>query len=95
MRPRSGFTLIELLLVLAWLMYAENNDYTMCGPMTGNPRYDWVGPPRDLASDAPKTSKFTAEEEVRNGRRCPDMTGLSNPDNPDIRWLATHYPRKH
>jgi len=40
----------EKQLVLAWMMYAENNDYIMCGPMTGitgSPRYDWVGPPRD------------------------------------------------
>jgi hypothetical protein len=22
-------------LVLAWMMYAEDNDYIMCGPMTG------------------------------------------------------------
>ena len=43
----------EKQLVLAWMMYAENNDYILCGPMTGipgSPRYDWVGPPRDLAS---------------------------------------------
>jgi hypothetical protein len=55
-------------LVLAWMMYAEDNDYIMCGPMTGitgSPRYDWVGPPRDLVSGAAKTSNFTAEEEIR------------------------------
>jgi len=33
--------------------------------------------------------------EIRNGTLYPDMTGLSDPDNVDIRWLATHYPRKH
>jgi len=58
----------EKQLVLAWMMYAENNDYIMCGPMTGitgSPRYDWVGPPRDLVSGAAKTSNFTAEEEIR------------------------------
>ncbi len=41
----------EKQLVLAWMMYAENNDYIMCGPMTsdtGSPRFDWVGLPRDL-----------------------------------------------
>jgi prepilin-type N-terminal cleavage/methylation domain-containing protein len=58
----------EKQLVLAWMMYAEDNDYIMCGPMTGitgSPRYDWVGPPRDLVSGAAKTSNFTAEEEIR------------------------------
>jgi prepilin-type N-terminal cleavage/methylation domain-containing protein/prepilin-type processing-associated H-X9-DG protein len=58
----------EKQLVLAWLMYAENNDYKMCGPMTGNtgwPRYDWVGPPRDLVTDAVKAINFTAAEEIR------------------------------
>ena len=25
----------EKQLVLAWMMYAEDNDYIMCGPMTG------------------------------------------------------------
>ena len=58
----------EKQLVLAWMMYAEDNDYIMCGPMTGitgSPRYDWVGPPRDLGSGAAKTSNFTAEEEIR------------------------------
>lgn len=58
----------EKQLVLAWMMYAENNDYILCGPMTsntGNPRYDWVGLPRDLASGATKTSNFTAQEEIR------------------------------
>ena len=58
----------EKQLVLAWMMYAENNDYIMCGPMTsdtGSPRFDWVGLPRDLVSGATKTSNFTAEEEIR------------------------------
>jgi prepilin-type N-terminal cleavage/methylation domain-containing protein len=58
----------EKQLVLAWTMYAENNDYILCGPMTsnpGSPRHDWVGLPRDLESNAPKTSGFTAEEEIR------------------------------
>ena len=58
----------EKQLVLAWLMYAEDNDFIMCGPMTGitgSPRYDWVGPPRDLVSGDAKTSNFTAEEEIR------------------------------
>jgi len=58
----------EKQLVLAWSMYAEDNDYLLCGPMTGipgAPRYDWVGPPRDLASGAIKTSGFVAEEEIR------------------------------
>jgi prepilin-type N-terminal cleavage/methylation domain-containing protein len=58
----------EKQLVLAWLMYAENNDYVMCGPMTTipiAPRYDWVGPPRDLVSDAVKLSNFVAQEEIR------------------------------
>jgi len=58
----------EKQLVLAWLMYAENNDYIMCGPMTsnpGSPRFDWVGPPRDLVSGAVKTSSFNAKEEMR------------------------------
>ncbi len=58
----------EKQLVLAWLMYAENNNYTMCGPMTTNPagpRYDWVGLPRDLVSGAIKPSNFTAQEEIR------------------------------
>jgi prepilin-type N-terminal cleavage/methylation domain-containing protein len=57
----------EKQLVLAWLMYAENNDYVMCGPMTtipGSPRFDWVGAPRDLASDAIKLSSFTGQEEI-------------------------------
>lgn len=64
----SACLMNEKQLVLAWLMYAEDNDYLMCGPMTGivgSPRYDWVGPPRDLVSDAPKTSNFTAQEEIR------------------------------
>jgi len=34
----------EKQLVLAWMMYAEDNDYIMCGPMTGNP-----GSPRGMA----------------------------------------------
>jgi hypothetical protein len=32
--------------VPAGMMYAENSDYIMCGPMTGitgSARYDWVG----------------------------------------------------
>ncbi len=58
----------EKQLVLAWLMYAEDNDYTMCGPMTSDttsPRCDWVGLPQDLESGATKASNFTAEEEIR------------------------------
>jgi prepilin-type N-terminal cleavage/methylation domain-containing protein len=58
----------EKQLVLAWLMYAENNDYKLCGPMTSNPddpRYDWVGLPRDLVTDAVKPINFTAAEEIR------------------------------
>jgi prepilin-type N-terminal cleavage/methylation domain-containing protein len=52
----------EKQVVLPWIMYDEDNDYIMCGPMTGitgSPRYDWVGPSRDLVSgDANlKTSK--------------------------------------
>jgi len=57
----------EKQLMLAWLMYAEGNDYVMCGPMTGitgSPRFDWVGPPRDLVSGAIKTSNFIAQEEI-------------------------------
>jgi prepilin-type N-terminal cleavage/methylation domain-containing protein len=64
----SACLMNEKQLVLAWLMYAEGNDYIMCGPMTSNPtspRFDWVGPPRDRVSDAVKTSGFTGEEEVR------------------------------
>jgi prepilin-type N-terminal cleavage/methylation domain-containing protein len=58
----------EKQLVLAWLMYAENNDYKLCGPMTretGAPQFDWVGPPRDLATGAEKPINFTAAEEIR------------------------------
>jgi prepilin-type N-terminal cleavage/methylation domain-containing protein len=57
----------EKQLVPAWMMYAENNDYLLCGPMTsdpGNPRYDWVGLPRS-PSGTIKTTGFTAEEEIR------------------------------
>ncbi len=57
----------EKQVVLAWLMYAEDNDYIMCGPMTSDPggRFDWVRLPRDLVSGAEKRSNFTAEEEIR------------------------------
>ncbi len=58
----------EKQLVLAWSMYAEGNDYIMCGPMTtipDSPRFDWVGAPRDIMSGAVKTSNFVAEEEIR------------------------------
>jgi hypothetical protein len=43
--------------------------------------------------DDPRTQRWS--NEIRNGSRYPDMTGLSDPDNVDIRWLARHYPRKH
>ena len=43
--------------------------------------------------DDPRTQRWS--NEIRDGLRYPDMTGLSDPDNVDIRWLATHYPRKH
>ena len=33
----SACLMNEKQLVLAWLMYAEGNDYIMCGPMTSNP----------------------------------------------------------
>jgi prepilin-type N-terminal cleavage/methylation domain-containing protein len=68
----SACLMNEKQLVLAWLMYAEENDYLMCGPMTsnpGSPRFDWVGLPRDLASGATKTSNFTAQEEIRGIER--------------------------
>jgi prepilin-type N-terminal cleavage/methylation domain-containing protein len=63
----SGCLSNERQLMLAYTMYAEGNDYILCGPMTsnpGSPRFDWVGPPRDLASGAAKTSNFIAQEEM-------------------------------
>ena len=40
----------------------------------------------------PRTQRWS--NEIHNGARYPDMTGQSDPDHVDIRWLATHYPRK-
>jgi hypothetical protein len=40
----------------------------------------------------PRTQRWS--NEIRDGTRYPDMTGLSDPQNVDIRWLAEHYPRK-
>jgi prepilin-type processing-associated H-X9-DG protein len=58
----------EKQLVLAWMMYPENNDYKLCGPMTSKtdaPQFDWVGPPRDLVTGAVKLPSSTTAEEIR------------------------------
>jgi len=96
----SGCLSNERQLVLAWMMYAEGNDYILCGPMTsnpGSPRFDWVGPPRDLASGAVKMSSFVAEEEMRGietGTLFPYYKNAKLMNCPsDKRWVrAPTYP---